>query len=159
MKLFADSGFIIGFIHEHDDYHDQASAIWNGLIENRIISGYEDLWVTNFIIVEIFHHLQKSILFRETLRHYNELQRCKIYQIKKQQVNDAIRTKLRPFCNHHTGIPSIGLVDATSLYVMDLVKIPYILSFDDGFDNYPFYHRICNITDVEQKLKWWDQST
>ncbi|MEI7501501.1 MAG: PIN domain-containing protein [Bacteroidota bacterium] len=156
MKLFADSGFIIGLIHERDDYHDIASAIWNELIENRIISGYNDLWITNYIMVEIFHHLQRNILFRETFRHYNELQKCKLYQIKKQQVDDAILTKLRPFCNHQTGNPSIGLVDATSLYVMDIVKVPYILSFDDGFDHYPFSPRIGNVSDVEQKLKKWN---
>lgn len=153
MKLFADSGFLIGLIHEEDDYHDIASAIWDELIENRIISGYDDLWITNFIIIEIFHNLQRNILFRETIRHYYELQRCKFYQIKKQQVDEAIRTKLRPFCNHLTGNPSIGLVDATSLYVMDKVKVPYILSFDEGFDHYPFSPRIGDVRDVEQKLK------
>jgi len=156
MKLFADSGFIIGLLHERDDYHVAASAIWKELIESEIVSGYSDLWITNYIMVEIFHHLQKNILFRETFRHYNELQECKLYQIKKQQIDDAIRTKLRPFCNHHTGNPTIGLVDATSLYVMDIVKVPYILSFDEGFDHYPFYHRISNLTDVEQKLKFWN---
>lgn len=156
MKLFADSGFIIGLLHERDDYHDDASAIWDELVKSKIVSGYNDLWVTNYIMVEIFHHLQRNILFRETLRHYNELQQCKFYQIKKQQVDEAIRTKLKPFCNHNTGNPSIGLVDATSLYVMDIVKIPYILSFDEGFDHYPLYRRIGNTTDVEQKLKKWN---
>ncbi len=106
-------------------------------------------------MVEIFHHLQNNLLFRETLRHYNELQNCKIYQIKKIQVDEAIRTKLKPFCNHRTGNPSIGLVDATSLYVMDKVKIPFILSFDGGFDHYPFYHRIGNIRDIEQKINFF----
>jgi hypothetical protein len=115
MKLFADSGFIIGLLHEHDDFHDDASAIWNELTESRIVSGYDDLWITNYIMVEIFHNLQKNILFRETFRHYNELQQCKFYQIKKQQVDEAIQTKLKPFCNHHTENPFIGLVDATSL--------------------------------------------
>ena len=36
---------------------------------------------------------------------------------------------------------------------MDKVKVPYILSFDGGFDHYPLYHRIGNVRDVEQKLK------
>jgi len=153
MKLFSDSGFIIGLIHERDDYHHTATAIWNELIEKEIVTGYDDLWITNYIMVEIFHHLQKNILFRETFKHYNELQKCKLYQIKRKQVDEAIHTKLMPFCNHHTGNPSIGLVDATSLYVMDIVNVPYILSFDGGFDHYPFYHRIGDVRDVEQKLK------
>jgi predicted nucleic acid-binding protein len=158
MKLFADSGFIIGLIHQRDEHHDSAIELWNELTKKKIVEGYEDLWVTNYIMVEIFHNLQKNILFRETFRQYNELQRCKFYQIKKQQVDDAIRTKLQPWCNRNTGNPSIGLVDATSLYVMDIVKVPYILSFDSGFDHYPFYHRICNLTDVAQKIEKWNRS-
>ena len=152
MHFFADSGFIIGLIHNRDDHHDSASAIWKTLIDNEIISGYGDLWITNYIIVEIFHNLQKNIQFRDTFKHYTELQNCHFYTIKKGQIDQAIHTKLRPFCNRNTGNPAIGLVDATSLHVMDLVKVSYILSFDSGFDHYPLIQRIGSVRDVEQKI-------
>jgi predicted nucleic acid-binding protein len=152
MKLFADSGFIIGLLHPDDNNHKAASAIWQELTKKGIVKGYNDIWISSYVLVEIFHHLQKNIQFKDTLRYYNELKNCRLYQIKKKQVDDAIHTKLKPFCNHHTGNPSIGLVDATSLCVMDIVKVPFILSFDEGFDHYPFYHRIGEVKDIEEKI-------
>jgi predicted nucleic acid-binding protein len=152
MKLFADSGFIIGLLSPNDGNHNTAVAIWRELKKKEIVSGYDDLWISNYIMVEIFHNLQKNIFFKDTYQHYKELQNCRLYQIKKKQIDEAIHQKLKPFCNHHTGNPSIGLVDATSLFIMDIVKVPYIISFDEGFDHYPFYRRIGEVNDIKEKI-------
>ena len=138
LKLFVDSGFFIGFKDQRDSLHDNACSIWDELINKDLISGFEDLYISDYIIIEAFHKLQKGIKFLKTVEHYEEeLKCCKIYHISPEDVEDAIHTKLKPFCNHSDGNPKIGLVDATSLQIMEKLEIGHILSFDDGFDNRP----------------------
>ena len=43
MKLFADSGFIIGLLSPNDGNHNTAVAIWRELKKKEIVSGYNDL--------------------------------------------------------------------------------------------------------------------
>lgn len=156
LKLFVDSGFFIGFKYERDSLHGKACSIWDELINKDLISGFEDLYISDYIILEVFHKLQKGIKFLRTLEHYEEeLKRCKIYHISPKDVEDAIHTKLKPFCNHRDGNPAIGLVDATSLQIMEKLKIGHILSFDDGFDRMPMCTRIGDTNDINEKILCW----
>jgi predicted nucleic acid-binding protein len=156
LRLFVDSGFLIGFKDERDSLHDKACNIWDELIDKDLISGFEDLYISDYIIVEVFHKLQKGIKFHRTLKYYEELKYCKIYHITPEDVEDAIHTKLKPFCNHRDGNPAIGLVDATNLQIMEKLKIDYILSFDGGFDRIPLCERIGNENDIKKKILSWN---
>lgn len=156
LKLFADSGFFIGLKYQRDSLHDNACNIWDELINKDLISGFEDLYISDYIIIEVFHKLQKGIKFLRTMEHYEEeLKYCKIYHISPEDVEDAIHTKLKPFCNHSGGNPAIGLVDATSLQIMEKLKIGHILSFDDGFDRMPMCTRIGDTNDIKEKILSW----
>lgn len=156
LKLFADSGFFIGFKDEKDSHHANACSIWDELINKDLISGFEDLYISDYIIIEVFHKLQKGIKFLRTMEHYEEeLKCCKIHHISPKDVEDAIHTKLKPFCNHRIGNPKIGLVDATSLQIMEKLKIGHILSFDGGFDRRPMCTRIGDTNAIKEKILSW----
>ncbi|MCG7847843.1 MAG: PIN domain-containing protein [ANME-2 cluster archaeon] len=156
LRLFVDSGFFIGFKDARDSHHNKACIIWDELIDKDLISGFEDLYISDYIIVEVFHKLQKGIKFHETLKYYEELKHCKIYHLKPKDVDGAIHTKLKPFCNHKDGNPAIGLVDATNLQIMEILKIDYILSFDGGYDRIPLCKRIGNENDIKEKILCWN---
>jgi predicted nucleic acid-binding protein len=147
--LFADSGFFIGLYHETDQFHDDAKRIWTRLKKDGKIEGLQSLVVTDYILVEVFHSLQERIGFHKTAKIFENLvKKCQIERVTFELMDVAIQTKMIPFCNHRTHNPSIGLVDATSLIMMDLRGISHIVSFDGGFDTIPLTKRIYNVSTI-----------
>jgi len=146
MHFFADACFLVAMHDKTDNEHNEACDIWNKLSEKKMIKGYNNLFVSDYILIEVFHRLQKRISFTETLNCYNKItENCNIVKVVyPDTIKKAIELKLRPFCSHKTKKPKIGLVDATSLIIMEENTINYIISFDDHFKNIPFIFRIYN---------------
>lgn len=137
-SFFADSGFLIGYYYEKDGKHDISMNIYDYLIGNRLIRNLNNFCISNYIIIEVIHWLQsKPIPHTEIVSTYNDLMRFRRYDLIQPEIQQAIDTKLTPFCNHKTGKPPIGLVDATNLYVMDQLDIRFLISYDSGFDQVP----------------------
>src|SRR5208283_3499225 len=104
---------------------------------------------TDYILIEVFQTLQNKIGFKKTKEvHANLIEGCKLQHISTAIINDAIHQKLLPSCNHSTKQPKIGLVDGTSLIVMDEHDIPRIISFDDHFDSIPLIKRIYSVETI-----------
>jgi predicted nucleic acid-binding protein len=146
MHFFADACFLIAMHDKTDNEHNEACDIWNKLFKNKMIKGYNNLFMSDYILIEVFHRLQKKISFIETLNCYDKItENCNIVKVAyPETIKNAIELKLRPFCSHKTKKPKIGLTDATSLVIMEEKNINYIISFDDHFENIPFIFRIYN---------------
>jgi len=152
-KLFADAGFFIGLMAK-DDYSQAAHEIFEHLKETHLISDFKDLYITNYIIMEVLHGLvQKEISFDELVNNYEILKQCHICNVKQKHINTAINIKLYRQRNRRTDRSPIGFVDATSLVIMDEQKIVHIISFDGDFDKIPdLYRRIYNKDTIDQRI-------
>ncbi|AGB03430.1 type II toxin-antitoxin system VapC family toxin [Methanoregula formicica] len=149
MLFFADSCFFIGLHYDKDNNHDAAEAIWNHLIQEQMIDGLNSFLVTDYILIEVFQTLQNKIGFKKTKDiHGSLIEGCKLQHITREMIDNAIHQKLLPSCNHSTKKPKIGLVDGTSLIVMDQQDIPRIISFDDHFDSIPLIKRIYSVETI-----------
>jgi len=152
-KFFADSGFFTGLWYERDDHHDTSKEIYDCLIANHLINDLSDLYISNYIIMEVVHNLQnKGMQVDFLFEKYEILKRCKPYLVKHKEIDEAFKNKLAPFCSHRTGKSPIGFVDATSLVVMDKAKITHIITYDEGFSKIPLIVPIYNTDIIEQKI-------
>jgi predicted nucleic acid-binding protein len=82
--------------------------------------------------------LNKHPNFEDVASDYEALKKYEVFQVESNHVDDAFNIKLKSYINHRTHKPKMGIVDATSLVVMDEKNIKYIISFDGDFDNIPF---------------------
>jgi len=154
-NFFADSDFLTGLMVDGDSRSQKSKEIFGYLQENDLISDINDFHVSNYIIMEVAHNLQgKHVPFRQVKEDYDKLMQCHVFHIKPKHINEAFSTKLTPFCNHRSGNPPIGIVDATSLVIMDMKRIGHIISFDEGFDKLPdrFFNRINDNGIIDQKI-------
>lgn len=152
-KFFADSGFFTGLWYERDDHHDISKEIYDCLVENHLINDLSDLYISNYIIMEVVNNLQNKGMQVDFLSEkYEILKRCKPYLVKYKEIDEAFKNKLAPFCSHRTGRSPIGFVDATSLVVMDKAKITHIITYDEGFRKIPLIVPIYNADIIEQKI-------
>ncbi|CAD6493670.1 MAG: hypothetical protein CHKLHMKO_00513 [Candidatus Argoarchaeum ethanivorans] len=141
--LFADSCFLIGLNDRKDQYHKVSIKIWDRLNKDDIIKESMDVVVTDYVLVEVFQGLQSHAGFKIATKAYKEMnENCKVQKVTESKIQKAITEKLRPFLNHRTNQPPIGLVDAVSLVTMDNLNIQRIISFDGGFDKFPLTKRI-----------------
>ena len=152
-KLFADSGFFIGLIAESDDHHQESKDILQHLKDTRLISNWNDLYISNYIIMEVLHGLaKKGIQFEQIVETYESLKLCHLRNVRSNHIDEAIKNKLQ-FRNHKSNKSKIGFVDATSLVIMDKQNIDCIISFDSHFDNLPeFYTRIYNNSIIDKNV-------
>ena len=154
-NFFADSDFLTGLFVRRDSRHTMSEKIFNYLQQNELISGLSDLHISNYIIVEVIHNLQgKQIPYVKIIEHYKTLNHCHVFHVKPKEIEQAFQTKLAPYCNHRThNPPPIGLVDATTLVVMDKKRINSLISFDEGFDKIPdIFIRIKDTDVIDQRL-------
>lgn len=154
MFFFADACFLVALHYDKDNNHDEACEIWNKLFEEKMIVGYDDLYTTDYIITEVFHILQNQIGFTKTVEHYNAISKnCNVVKVSyPETVQKAIDLKMRPFCNRKTKKPEIGLVDATSLIMMEECQLNYIISFDRHFKNIPLVFTIYNAQQLKSLI-------
>jgi predicted nucleic acid-binding protein len=149
MFFFADSCFFIGLHYDKDNNHNAAEEIWSHLVGEKMIDGLNSFLVTDYILIEVFQTLQNKIGFKKTKEiHQNLVNNCVLQHITATTITKAIHNKLLPSCNHSTKEPRIGLVDGTSLVVMERRKIPLIISFDDHFDSIPLIRRIYSVETI-----------
>lgn len=154
-NFFADSDFLTGLMVTRDSRAQKSIDIFKYLQKKDIISDVYDFHISNYIIMEVAHNLLgKNVPFSEVKKHYDKMMECNVFHIKPKEIKEAFNTKLMPFCNHRTGNPPIGIVDATSLVVMDKKRINYIISFDEGFDKLPgkLFSRISDNSIIDQKI-------
>ena len=134
-NFFADSDFLTGLMADHDSCNQKSKEIFECLEKNSLISEVSSFHVSNYVIMEVVHNLiGKHMPFAQVKQNYDDLTQCHVFQIKPKDIDEAFKTKLAPFCNHNTGNPPIGIVDATSLVAMDKTRVSHIISFDEGFD-------------------------
>ncbi|MBA7476658.1 hypothetical protein ES707_12051 [subsurface metagenome] len=127
--------------------------MYDALSRSRYRIGFKDFYVSNLILIETFQKLQKTIGYAETVSYYHTLLNgCKIVEINHAIVETAIHKKLGQMRNHNTGKPPFGLVDATSLVVMEQKKLLHILSFDGHFENVPLLRKINNPDTIPSNL-------
>lgn len=153
-KFFVDSDFLTGLFAVGDSRHESAQNIFDYLLEKELISEFQDFHLSNYIIMEVLHNLKgKNIPLNQINDKYQTLKQCNVFHIKIKEIDQAFREKLLPFCNHRTQNPPIGIVDATSLVVMDKKRIGSIISFDEHFDILPdLFIRITNKEVIDQRI-------
>ncbi|MBI5001206.1 MAG: hypothetical protein HZB92_06760 [Euryarchaeota archaeon] len=151
MQFYADACFLIGLFDPNDKHSHEAQPLWRHLIDNRFVEGFNNLTLSYMILVEAFQCLQKNIEFNRTLEAFNVLtHQCQCVNVTEDIIQKAISNKLSPLINHRTNKPWIGLTDAISLVIMDQRKIPFILSYDGGYDKIPLTKRIYNVESALQ---------
>lgn len=146
MLFFVDTCFLVALYDKNDNNHDSACDIWKILSEKKLIKDYTNFYMSDYILTEMFHLLQNSIGFRETLDCFTKISKSGnvVKVLYPETIEKAINLKLLPFCNRKTKKPRIGLVDATSLIIMEEYNINYIISFDEHFKNIPFVFPVCD---------------
>lgn len=145
VALFGDACFLVGLSDKTDEHHRDAVKIWKKLLSTNVINGLKNIIISEYVLVETFQCMQSHVGFEAATNAYNELiNNCKVQQATSSMVQLAINNKLEPYRNHRTRQPPIGLTDAISLVIMDKLKTPWILSFDDGYDRIPLIKRIHN---------------
>jgi len=156
-KFFADSDFLTGLLDENDELYQNSTEIYNHLQQNGLISEICDLNLSNYVIIEVLHNFKdKGMPFKKILQHYDTLKNCQLFHVKLKHIEMAFERKLLPYCNHRTGNPPIGIVDATNLVVMDIKRIGAIISFDSGFDALPdVFIRIDSVATIDQRILSW----
>ena len=97
--------------------------------------------------------LYKRLPFNQMLEIYKKLRQCRECIIEPKHVEEAICDKLQYMCNSRSNKPKMGIVDATSLVMMDKNEINCIISFDGHFDDLAdYYMRIYNTDLIDQKF-------
>lgn len=155
LNFFADSDFLTGLMVDNDSRSSKSKDIFAYLLNNELIANMNDFHISNYIVMEVVNNLQgKHVSFRQTKENYDKLMRCHVFHIRPKNIDEAISTKLAPYCNHRSNNPPIGIVDATSLIVMDKMRINYLISFDEGFDKLPdkFLNRVMDNSVIDRKI-------
>lgn len=151
MDFFVDTCFFVALEDETDNNHSSAVEIWNKMLESKLIKGYQNFFISDYIIAEIFQNLQNRIGFSKTKNIHEKIcSSCNILKVSyPETIDKAIKCNLTPYCNSKTKKPSMGLIDATSLALMDDHKLPYIISFDSHFENVPLVVNISNLENLD----------
>lgn len=138
LTFFADTCFLVGRKCPGDQYHDRSEAIWNKLIDLNLIRGLEDIYITDYVLVESFLQIQNNEGYDCAVAFWNEmLNNSNVKWTTRVVIEKAIIEKMHRFRNHSNGQPSIGLVDAITLKFMDSTNIRRLISYDAGFGRYP----------------------
>lgn len=106
MLFFVDTCFLVALYDKNDNNHDSACDIWKILSEKKMIKGYNNFYLSDYILTEVFHLLQNAIGFRETLNCFKKISKSgnvvKVFY--PETIEKAINLKLLPFCNHKTKV-------------------------------------------------------
>lgn len=149
LRFVADTGFLVGRKCPGDQFHDVSVDIWDKLIELKLVEGIDNLYVTNYVLVESHLQIQQKAGCDCASKFWTEmLKRSNVKWVNLDFINKSMIEKLFKVRNHKTGEPHVGLVDAITLQMMDTTKIRLLLSFDDGFDRYPLVRRIDSVDAV-----------
>lgn len=152
-RFFADSDFLIGLADPKDDRAVVSNAIYQDLRKRGHMKGLDGLTLSDHVLVEVFQGVQGGSNIPTAIQFFDRLEHeANIVRTTPALLREAIQTKLAPLANKKAGPKAggrrIGLVDAATLVVLDRHKIPWLLSFDRGFDEIPFMaHR--RIYDLE----------
>jgi len=128
MKVFIDTSAILAVLNANDQYHVAAANVWNALLSQS-----EQLYINNYVIVEVFSLLQNQF-GPEAVRLFNNdvLPVLGITWVGESAHQQAVSALLA--ANRRT----LSLVDCTSFETMRQLGISQVFAFDDHFKEQGF---------------------
>ena len=127
--IFIDSSYFIAIVDKRDQWHQKALELSNYL-ENK------DIVVSSFIISEVLTEIGNRSGGKVAYNLYNYFEdSCRIVHIDKDLLIESVDVFLK-----YDG--TLSLADASSIVIMNNMKINEIVSFDSDFDKVDTLNRI-----------------
>ncbi len=127
--IFVDSSYYIAIVDTKDQWHKKALELSEHIETNTNV-------VSSFIISEVVTEIGRRSGGKVAYNLYNYFtDNCKIIYIDRDLISESMDIFLR-----YDG--ALSLADATSIAIMDNMKISEIVSFDSDFDKVDFINRI-----------------
>ena len=127
--IFVDSSYYIAIVDTRDQWHKKALEL-SEYVEN------DSSVVSNFIISEVVTEIGRRSGGKVAYAMYNYFtDNCEIIYIDRGMLSESVEIVLK-----YAG--TLSLADATSVTIMDNMKIGEIISFDSDFDKVDFINRI-----------------
>ncbi|MEA1909306.1 MAG: PIN domain-containing protein [Euryarchaeota archaeon] len=127
--IFVDSSYYIAIVDTKDQWHKKALEL-SEYIETNISV------VSSFIISEVVTEIGRRSGGKVAYNLYNYFtDNCKIIYINRDLLSESMEIVLK-----YDG--TLSLADATSVAIMDNMKIGEIISFDSDFDKVDFINRV-----------------
>jgi predicted nucleic acid-binding protein len=143
IRFFADSTFLISLQNQKETDHPEATRMFSYLQKKRDV-GLKDLYLSNFIIIEVFHKLHEDMSFEKAQTFFEEsIHNNHVFHLTISDVQEAFSEVLIHFNKQ------ISMVDATIVLLKLREKIDYILTFDKGFLNVPLCAAINDMTNLQ----------
>ena len=127
--IFVDSSYFIAIVDKKDQWHKKALKLSDHLTNKTVV-------VSSFIISEVITEIGKRSGGKAGYNLYNYFEdSCDIVHIDKDLLAESMEVFLK-----YDG--TLSLADASSIVVMDMLKIKEIMSFDSDFDKVSHVCRI-----------------
>jgi len=128
MKVFIDTSAILAVLNANDRYHVDAAKVWNALLSQP-----KQLYINNYILVEVFSLLQNRFGLEAVRLFTNDvLPVLGITWVDESIHQQAVSALLT--ANRRT----LSLVDCTSFETMRQLGIIQVFAFDDHFKEQGF---------------------
>ena len=127
--IFVDSSYYIAIADTKDQWHKKALELSEYVENNSSV-------VSSFIISEVVTEIGRRSGGKVAYALYNYFtDNCEIIYIDRDLLSESMEIVLK-----YDG--TLSLADATSVTIMDNMKIGEIISFDSDFDKVDFINRI-----------------
>ncbi|NOR47285.1 MAG: PIN domain-containing protein [Methanosarcinaceae archaeon] len=127
--IFLDSSYYIAIVDKRDQWHQKALELSN-YFENK------DIVVSSFIISEVLTEIGNRSSGKVAYNLFNYFEdSCRVVQIDKDLLIESVDVFLK-----YDG--TLSLADASSIVIMNNMKISEIVSFDSDFDKVDNLNRI-----------------
>ncbi len=127
--IFVDSSYYIAIADTKDQWHKKALELSEYVENNSSV-------VSSFIISEVVTEIGRRSGGKVAYAPYNYFtDNCEIIYIDRGMISESMEIVLK-----YDG--TLSLADATSVTIMDNMKIGEIISFDSDFDKVDFINRI-----------------
>ena len=127
--IFVDSSYYIAIADIKDQWHKKSIELSEYIENNSSV-------VSSFIISEVVTEIGRRSGGKVAYALYNYFtDNCEIIYIDKDMLSESMGIVLK-----YDG--ALSLADATSVAIMDNMKIGEIISFDSDFDKVSFINRI-----------------
>ena len=127
--IFVDSSYFIAIVDKRDQWHKKALKLSDNFKNKSVV-------VSSFIISEVITEIGKRSGGKAGYNLYNYFEdSCDIVHIDKDRLAESMKVFLK-----YDG--TLSLADASSIVVMDMLRIKEIVSFDSDFDKVSHVCRI-----------------
>lgn len=127
--IFVDSSYFIAIVDKRDQWHKKSLKLSNYFKNKSVV-------VSSFIISEVITEIGKRSGGKAGYNLYNYFEdSCDIVHIDKDRLAESMEVFLK-----YDG--TLSLADASSIVVMDMLRIKEIVSFDSDFDKVSHLCRI-----------------